>query len=133
MSALASDVAAQPRFRTVLLGAFATLAIVLATVGVFGLLSYYVTQRTQEIGIRVALGAQPGDVVRMIVTHGLKLAASDIAIGITAAIPLARVMRSMLFGVVATDIPTFAAATSVLAAVASAPGCCHPSRATRSR
>ncbi|PYQ85377.1 MAG: hypothetical protein DMG03_09085 [Acidobacteria bacterium] len=80
----------------------------------------YVTQRTQEIGIRVAPGAQPGDMVWMIVTHGLKLVASGIAIGIAAAIPLARVMRSMLLGVAPTDMPTFAAATAVLAAVAAA-------------
>jgi putative ABC transport system permease protein len=99
--------------------AFTVTSVVLATVGVFGLLSYYVTQRIQEIGIRVALGAQPGDVVRMIVTHGLKLAASGIAIGIAAAIPLARVMRSMLFGVAPTDMPTFAAATAAVAAAAS--------------
>jgi putative ABC transport system permease protein len=131
MSALASEVVAQPRFRTVLLGAFAALAMALATVGVFGLLSYYVTQRTQEIGIRVALGAQPRDLVRMIVSHGVKLAAAGIAIGIAAAIPVSRVMRSMLFGVAPTDVPTFAAAIAALAVVAAAASYIPARRATR--
>ena len=89
------------------------------------------TQRTQEIGIRVAPGAQPDDMVWMIVTHGLKLVASGIAIGIAAAIPLARVMRSMLLGVAPTDMPTFAAATAVLAAVAAAASYISARRATR--
>ena len=79
----------------------------------------------------MAPGAQPGDMVWMIVTHGLKLVASGIAIGIAAAIPLARVMRSMPLGVAPTDMPTFAAATAVLAAVAAAASYIPARRATR--
>ena len=111
---------AQPRFRTVLLGGFATFAIVLATVGVFGLLSYLRDAKNAGDRHPRGAGSAAGRHGVEIVTHGLKLVASGIAIGIAAAIPLARVMRSMLLGVAPTDMPTFAAATAVLAAVAAA-------------
>ena len=122
---------AQPRFRTVLLGAFATFAIVLATVGVFGLLSYLRDAKNAGGRHRVGAGSAAGRHGVEIVTHGLKLVASGIAIGIAAAIPLARVMRSMLLGVAPTDMPTFAAATAVLAAVAAAASYIPARRATR--
>jgi putative ABC transport system permease protein len=131
MATLASDVVAQPRFRTVLLGAFAALALTLATVGVFGVLSYFVTQRTQEIGIRIALGARPGDVVRLVVTRGVTLAAAGIAIGLVAAIPLTRSMQTLLFDVQPTDIPTFATVGIVLTLVAAAASYLPARRATR--
>jgi len=111
---------AQPRFRTVLHGAFATFAIVLATVGVFGLLSYLRDAKNAGDRHPRGAGSAAGRHGVESVTHGLKLVASGIAIGIAAAIPLARVMRSMLLGVAPTDMPTFAAATAVLAAVAAA-------------
>jgi putative ABC transport system permease protein len=131
MTALASDAVAQPRFRTALLGAFAALALALATVGVFGVLSYFVTQRTQEIGIRIALGAQPADVVRMVVSRGIGLAAAGIAIGLLAAIPLTRSMQTLLFEVQPTDVPTFVVVGVVLTVVSAAASYLPARRATR--
>ena len=131
MSTLASEVVAQPRFRTVLLGAFAALALTLATIGVFGVLSYFVTQRTQEIGIRIALGARSGDVVRMVLTRGVGLAAMGIAIGLVAAIPLTRSMQALLFDVQPTDVPTFATVGIVLILVAAAASYLPARRAAR--
>jgi putative ABC transport system permease protein len=131
ISTLASEVVAEPRFRTALLGAFAALALALATVGVFGVLSYFVTQRTQEIGIRMALGARPADVVRLVVARGVTLAAIGIAIGLVAAIPLTRSMQALLFEVQPTDIPTFAAVGLGLAAIAAAASYLPARRATR--
>jgi putative ABC transport system permease protein len=118
MTELASGAVAQPRFRTLLFGSFAALALLLATVGVFGVLSYFVTQRTQEIGIRMAPGAQPGDVMRMVVLRGVSLAGAGIVIGLVAAVPLARSMRSLLFEVPPTDLATFATVGFALALVA---------------
>ena len=109
LSSLASDAVSQPRFRTALLGSFAVLAVLLATVGVFGVLSYFVTQRTREIGIRVALGAGSQDVLRIVVGRGLALASVGLAIGLLAAIPLTRWMQALLFEVKPLDVPTFAA------------------------
>jgi putative ABC transport system permease protein len=131
VAALASNAVAQPRFRTVLLGAFAALALTLATIGVFGVLSYFVTQRTQEIGIRMALGARSGDVVRMVMTRGVGLAAMGIAIGLVAAIPLTRSMQALLFEVQPTDVPTFATVGIVLILVAAAASYLPARRATR--
>jgi putative ABC transport system permease protein len=131
MSALASAIVSQPRFRTVLLGVFALLAVVLATVGVFGLLSYFVTQRTREIGVRLALGAQPADVIRMVVGRGIGLAGAGILIGLAAAIPLSRSMQALLFNVPPFDVPTFAAVAILLGAVAGIASYLPARRATR--
>jgi putative ABC transport system permease protein len=108
MAALAADAVSEPRFRTILLGTFAALAITLASIGVFGVLSYFVTQRTREIGIRVALGASAGDILRMIVGRGLALAGLGLALGLLAAIPLTRSMQTLLFEVKPLDAPTLA-------------------------
>jgi putative ABC transport system permease protein len=108
MAALASGAVSEPRFRTILLGTFAALAITLASVGVFGVLSYFVTQRTREIGIRVALGASSRDILRMIVGRGLALAGIGLALGLLAAIPLTRSMQTLLFEVEPLDVPTLA-------------------------
>jgi putative ABC transport system permease protein len=126
-----SDSVAQPRFRTVLLGIFAGLALVLTVVGVYGVISYVVTQRTQEIGVRVALGAQPGDVFRLIVGYGLKLAISAVILGAAGAFMLGRWLATMLFGVTYYDPATFAGTGLLLIGVALA-ACWIPARrATR--
>jgi putative ABC transport system permease protein len=115
---LASEAISQPRFRTILLGAFAAIAIALASVGVFGVLSYFVAQRTREIGIRIALGASSGDILRIIVGRGLLFAAIGLAIGLIAAIPLTRFMEGLLFEVKPLDVPTIASVIAGLALVA---------------
>jgi ABC-type lipoprotein release transport system permease subunit len=112
-------------------GAFALLALTLAAVGVFGVMSYLVTQRTQEIGVRMALGARPGDVVRLVVGRGLWLSLIGIAVGLAAALPLAGLMQQLLFGVTPTDATSFAAVAVVLAAVAAAASYLPARRATR--
>jgi putative ABC transport system permease protein len=118
MAALASDAVSEPRFRTLLLGAFAALAITLASIGVFGVLSYFVAQRTREIGIRVALGASRGDILRMVVGRGLAFAGAGLCLGLLAAVPLTRSMQSLLFEVKPLDVPTIALVVIGLAAVA---------------
>jgi putative ABC transport system permease protein len=118
MAQLASDAVSEPRFRTILLSAFAALAIALASIGVFGVLSYFVAQRTREIGIRVALGAGSADILRMVVGRGLLLAGIGLAIGLLAAIPLTRSMQALLFEVKPLDLPTLASVVVGLAIVA---------------
>jgi putative ABC transport system permease protein len=106
------------RFNTGLLSTFAFIAFVLAAVGIYGVVSYDVSERAGEIGIRMALGAQPGDVLRMVVGHGAKMAAWGIGLGLLAAFGLTRLMSTMLFGVDPTDAWTFGAIAILLAAVA---------------
>jgi len=109
---------AQERFRTVLLGSFSAIALALAAVGIFGVISYSASQRAHEIGIRMALGAQPGDVLRLLLGHGMKLAVAGLGVGAVAALPLARLMGSLLYGVSAADPLTFAAVAVLLLGVA---------------
>jgi putative ABC transport system permease protein len=116
-----------PRFRTILIGLFALLALVLAAVGVYGLISYSVTQRTREIGIRVALGAQPRQVLTPVIREGVVLAALGIAIGLAGALALTRLLASFLFGIGATDPLTFVI-VSVLLIVAALLASYIPSR-----
>src|SRR6266404_5441440 len=97
---------AQPRLNAMLVGLFALIALLLAAAGIFGVMSYSVTQRTQEIGIRLALGAQRGDVLRMILSEGMRLVAFGVVAGIVAVFLMGRLLRSMLYGVAATDPPT---------------------------
>jgi ABC-type antimicrobial peptide transport system permease subunit len=110
-----------------LFGAFALLALTLAAVGVYGVISYTVAQRTREIGIRMALGAERGAVAALVVRHGLGLAALGAAVGLGGALALTRLMESLLFGVGTADPLTFAAAPLVLIAVA-AVACLVPAR-----
>src|SRR5216684_2029290 len=110
--------AAQPRFRTWLIGIFAALALVLAGVGVYGVMSYTVTQRTSEIGIRVTLGAQPEDVFKIVVGQGLRVALAGVGAGIVAALAMTRVLQSFLYGVSAYDPPTFFGVAILLTIVA---------------
>jgi ABC-type antimicrobial peptide transport system permease subunit len=113
----------------ILLGAFAALALVLASVGIYGVISYLVGQRTQEIGIRVALGAQQRDVLRLVLGDGARMTLVGVAAGLLAALGLTRFMArySLLFGVTATDPLTFAGVALLLTAVALA-ACYIPAR-----
>ncbi len=122
---------AQPRFRTWLIGTFAALALVLAAVGVYGVMSYSVTQRTSEIGIRVTMGAQPEDILRIVVGEGLRLALAGVAVGVVGALLLSRVLRTFVFGVSTSDPATFFGVAMVLVLVGAAASYFPARRATR--
>ena len=123
--------AAQPRFQTFLLSCFAVIALALAAIGLYGLLSYMVVQRTFEIGLRIALGAQRGDALRMIVLRGLTLALAGLVLGMAASAVLTRLISGMLFGVRPTDPMTWAATAALLLAVSVAASCVPAFRASR--
>jgi putative ABC transport system permease protein len=127
LESVLSQSVATPRFRTFLLGVFAAVALILAVVGIYGVMSYSVSQRTHEIGIRMALGAQTGDVLKLVVRHGMALTLTGIVIGLAASFALTRVMAGLLFGVSATDPLTFAVIAIVLTGVALA-ACFVPAR-----
>ncbi|MGB7921784.1 MAG: ABC transporter permease [Pyrinomonadaceae bacterium] len=118
MEDVVSESVAQPRFSTLLLGVFAGVALILAAVGIYGVIAYSVMQRTHEIGIRMALGAGRGDILKLVLGQGMALALTGIAIGLVAAFIVTRVMTSLLFNVSATDPTTFAAVALLLALVA---------------
>jgi ABC-type antimicrobial peptide transport system permease subunit len=120
LSRLVSQIAAQPRFTALIFGLFASAALVLAVVGVYGLVSYGVTQRTREIGVRLALGATPSRIVGGVVRHGMGLAASGIAIGLWAAYALSRFMQGILYDVAPTDAVTYLAVAALLVGCAAA-------------
>jgi predicted permease len=127
MSEIISASLAQPRFSMILLGAFAALALVLASVGIYGVISYSVGQRTHEIGIRMALGAQPLHIVRLVLREGGALAVTGVALGLASALGLTRLMAGLLYGVHATDPLTFAGVAVLLTLVALA-ACYIPAR-----
>ena len=102
---LVSRTLSQTRFNTALLGAFATVAILLAAVGIYGVIAYNVAQRTKEIGIRMALGAQQGQMLTMILRQSLTMAAIGIAVGLVGAFAATRLLSALLFGVGTTDLP----------------------------
>jgi predicted permease len=118
LESMVSRALGQPRFYVLLLSVFASLALVLAVVGIYGVIAYTVQQRTREIGIRIALGASRERVVSMVVRRGLILAAVGVALGTAGAWAMARVLQSLLFGVSARDPMTFAAVAALLGAVA---------------
>jgi putative ABC transport system permease protein len=115
---IVSDSIAQPRLNMLLMGLFGGLALLLAAVGIYGLLSYAVTERTREIGTRMALGAQVSDVLRLVLRQGMTLALIGEVIGLVGAFALTRVIRGLLFGVAPTDAATFIAVAAVLTSVA---------------
>jgi putative ABC transport system permease protein len=106
------------KFQTQLIGSFAVTALLLAALGLYGLMSYLIAQRAKEIGIRVALGAQRRDVLKLVIGQGMKVALTGVALGLAAALAVTQLMKSLLFGVTATDPATFAGVAALLAAVA---------------
>ncbi len=118
MDQYVADSVSPRRFNAMLLAIFASLALVLASVGIYGVMAYAVTQRTHEVGIRVALGAQPSDVIKLVVGRGMAPVVAGVAIGLAGALALTRVMTSLLYGVSATDPLTFAVVSVLLVAVA---------------
>jgi putative ABC transport system permease protein len=121
----------RPRFLTLLLSLFSITALAIATVGIYGVVSYSVARRTKEFGLRMVLGAQTGDVLGLVMKQGAAMVAVGLAVGLALALLVAflatRVMASILFGVTATDAPTFASVTAILAVVALA-ACYVPAR-----
>jgi putative ABC transport system permease protein len=122
-----SDSASQPRFNSFLLAIFATIALLMAAIGIYGVLAYTVNERTREIGVRMALGAQRGDVLRLIVRQGMTVALIGIAFGLAGGLALGRFLESLVFGVAVRDPATFGAVALVLACVALA-ACAIPAR-----
>jgi len=131
MEEILSRSVGEPRFRTLLLGVFAALALVLAAIGIYGVMSYTVARRTHEIGIRMALGARPKDTLMLIVGQGLGLALIGVGVGLAGAFGLTQLLSSLLFGVSPTDLSTFVVIALLLTGVA-AVACYIPARrATR--
>jgi putative ABC transport system permease protein len=119
------------RFQTLLIALFALVALLLAAVGIYGVISYSAAQRTHEIGVRLALGARPADVIRLVVGQGLRLTTIGVALGLIGALALTWLMKSLLFGVSATDPMTFASIAILLAGVALLASYVPARRATR--
>lgn len=131
MSRVVADATAQPRFEMLLLGVFAIIALVLAAVGIYGVISYSVSRRTREIGIRIALGAGRTDVLRMVVRQAIVQALAGAAIGLAGALLISRLMAKMLYGVQPTDPITFGGVAIILALAALLASCIPARRATR--
>ena len=121
----------QARFSSTLLTTFAALALMLAAIGIYGVMSYAVSQRTSEIGIRLALGAEARDILGMIVGNAVRLAAAGLAIGVALALALSRTLTSLLYETAGTDPVTFTAVVAVLGAVAIAASYFPARRASR--
>jgi putative ABC transport system permease protein len=131
MEQVVEDSTAQPRFYLLLLATFAAVALVLAAVGIYGVMSYSVSRRIHEIGIRMALGAERRDVLRLIVRQGMLLALVGAAAGLLGALGLTRLMASLLYGVQPNDPATFLTVTIVLCLVALAANYIPARRATK--
>ena len=127
MNQLISESLAQPRFNTFLIGLFAALAFILAAIGIYGVISYDVSQRIGEIGIRMALGAQARDIIKLILRQGALLTLGGLGLGIAGACALTRFLAGLLFEVTPTDPATYVTVSVLLTAVAIA-ACLIPSR-----
>jgi putative ABC transport system permease protein len=131
MRAVVDESMGDHRFRTALLAVFAGIALFLAALGIYGVLAYFVSQRSRELGIRLALGAKPQVLFRMVVGQGMRPVAVGAAIGLAGAVALTTLMRSLLFGVTAVDPAAYAVAAAALAVIALL-ACAAPAfRATR--
>jgi predicted permease len=131
MEQVVAESNAGPRFYLLLLSTFAAVALILAAVGIYGVMSYSVSRRTHEIGIRMALGAQTGDVIKLVVGHGIFLAFVGVGTGLLGALTLSRTMSGLLYGIRATDPATFVAVAFMLSAVAVAASYIPARRATK--
>ena len=118
MSAIFDEATGQPRFQTTLLGCLGLVALLLAAIGIYGVMSYLTTERSREIGIRMALGAEACDVLKLVVGQGMKLAIAGVLIGLGGSVALTRLLQTLLFGVNPTDPPTFIGITLLLTIVA---------------
>jgi putative ABC transport system permease protein len=108
----------QPRLRTILLALLSAIALILSLIGVYGVMAYSVSERTHEIGVRIALGASPAEIRALIMSEGTRLAAVGIAIGVAGALAMSRALSALLFGITATDPVTFVLAAAALAVAA---------------
>jgi predicted permease len=117
MKEIIANSLSERRFSMILLGIFATVALVLASVGIYGVISYVVGQRTQEMGVRIALGAQRGEVLRLVLRQGVAMAALGVGIGLAAAVPLTRLLGSLLFAISAADPLTYSCVIALLLGV----------------
>jgi len=131
MTALLAGSVAEPRFHMLLVSAFAAVALLLSALGIYGVIAYSVAQRTHEIGVRMALGAERNDVLRLVVAEGLAVGGAGVILGLAAAAVLTRVMAGLLFGVAPRDPLTFFAGGSLLLVVAVAASYIPARRATR--
>jgi putative ABC transport system permease protein len=118
MDRVVADTTGQPRLRTMLLGGFAVLALVLSAIGVYGLIAQNTAQRINEIGIRMALGADSSDVLRMVIRQGITVAAVGVAVGIAGALALGRVTSAFLYGVSATDLTAYGIVAAIVLSAA---------------
>ncbi|MFN8004958.1 MAG: FtsX-like permease family protein, partial [Acidobacteriota bacterium] len=118
MDALLADLVAEPCLQTALLTLFGLVALLLAATGIYSVMAHAVTERTHELGIRLALGAQTRDITRLVIAQGIKLVALGLALGLAVALAFTRVLRSILYGVSATDPLTFAGVPLLLLLVA---------------
>jgi putative ABC transport system permease protein len=131
LESMRSESLASRRFMLVLIGALAALALILAAVGIYSIMSYSVTQRTSEIGIRMSLGAEARDIFRLVVGHAVRLVAIGLGVGIVIALAATRVMTSLLYGITATDPATFISICAVIGGIALLASYLPASRATR--
>jgi putative ABC transport system permease protein len=131
MTRMVNNSLAPRRFVVTVLGAFASMALAMALIGLYGVISYAVTQRTQELGVRMALGAQPAEILRLVLGQGMKLAGLGAAVGLVASLAISRLLRNELFQVSAFDPLTFASMAAALVAAALLASYIPARRATR--